>query len=124
MEPLSYIAVVVLSALFIWTLYNLPILAKGLRRTFHAEAHTEKIKSFPKFSILVAAKNEELVLGRLLSRLVDLEYPKDRYEVLIVEDGSGDRTATIGRDYESKFPNLIRFLHRSSSSGKDRKSVV
>lgn len=124
MEPLSYIAAVVLSGLFMWTLYNLPILAKGLRKTFHTKAPTgkdlvsEKNSVHPKFSILVAAKNEELVLGRLLSRLVDLEYPKDRYEVLVVEDGSTDQTAKVGRDYESKFPNLIKFSHRSSSSGK------
>ncbi len=78
----------------------------------------EKNRFFPKFSILVAAKNEELVLGRLLSRLVDLEYPKDRYEVLMVEDGSMDQTAKVGRDFESKFPNLIKFSHRSNSSGK------
>ena len=124
MGPLSYVAVVVLSGLFIWTLYNLPILAKGLQRTFHTKGSAEKNLPdetntvFPKFSILVAAKNEELVLGRLLSRLVDLQYPKDRYEVLIVEDGSSDQTAKIGRDYESKFPNLIKFSHRSSSTGK------
>jgi cellulose synthase/poly-beta-1,6-N-acetylglucosamine synthase-like glycosyltransferase len=118
MEPLSCVTVVVLGGLFIWTLYNLPILAKGLRETLHAEGHIEKNKSFPKFSILVAAKNEELVLGRLLSRLVDLDYPRERFEVLVVEDGSGDQTAKIGCGYEAKFPDLIKFFHRSSSTGK------
>jgi cellulose synthase/poly-beta-1,6-N-acetylglucosamine synthase-like glycosyltransferase len=118
MGPLSYITVVVLSGLFIWTLYNLPILAKGFRKTSHAEGPIEKRTSFPKFSILIAAKNEELVLGRLLSRLVNLDYPKGRYEVLIVEDGSSDHTAQVGRDYEYRFPNIIKFSHRLSSSGK------
>ena len=121
MEPLSYIAAVVLGGLYVWTLYNLPILIKGLRKRFQNGAVVplaERIEASPKFSILVAAKNEELVLGRLLSRLVDLEYPRDRYEVLIVEDGSSDQTAKVGRDYESKFPNMIKFFHRSSSTGK------
>jgi len=121
MEPLSYIGLVVLGGLYAWTLYNLPILTVGLRRTFQNGGFVpiaEKGRASPKFSILVAAKNEGLVLGRLLSRLVDLDYPKDRYEVLIVEDGSSDQTAKIGRDYETKFPNLIKFFHRSSSTGK------
>ena len=124
MGPLSSVAVVVLGALYIWTLYNLPILAKGLGKTLHSKgAVEEKILAVrnggsPKFSIIVAAKNEELVLGRLLSRLVDLDYPRDRYEVLVVEDGSSDQTAKVGRDYSMKFPDLIKFFHRSSSTGK------
>jgi cellulose synthase/poly-beta-1,6-N-acetylglucosamine synthase-like glycosyltransferase len=121
MEPLSYVALVVLGSLYLWTLYNLPILVKGLRKSFQNVATVPQAKrsgASPKFSILVAAKNEEPVLGRLLSRLVDVDYPKDRYEVLIVEDGSNDQTAKVGHDYEAKFPNLIRFFHRSSSTGK------
>ena len=121
MEPLTIITGVVLGALYVWTLYNLPILVRGMRGPLQTDTpHTTdgKIGYLPKFSILVAAKDEENVLGRLLARLVELDYPRDRYEVLVVEDGSKDSTARIGREYEMKFPKLIKFFHRPISTGK------
>ncbi len=121
MEPLTIITGVILGGLYIWTLYNLPILIRGLRGVLRTDApHTydTKIGYLPKFSILVAAKDEENVLGRLLARLVELDYPRNRYEVLVVEDGSKDGTARIARGYELMYPKLIRFFHRATSTGK------
>ncbi|NJL01810.1 MAG: glycosyltransferase family 2 protein [Spirulinaceae cyanobacterium SM2_1_0] len=49
----------------------------------------------PRVSLLVAAKNEEAVIGRLVRRLCNLDYPGDRYEVWVVDDASTDATPTI-----------------------------
>ena len=108
MEPLTIITGVVLGSLYVWTLYNLPILLRGMREPASNTSTTslEPQRGYlPKFSIIVAAKDEEKVLGRLLSRLVELDYPKDRYEVLVVEDGSSDGTARIGHDFRRCFLN-------------------
>lgn len=47
---------------------------------------------YPFFSIIVPAHNEEGYIGATLECLKALDYPADRYEVIVVENGSTDRT--------------------------------
>jgi len=47
------------------------------------------------FSIIVPVKNEGKVIGRLLDALLRLRYPKDKMEIIIVEDGSTDGTILL-----------------------------
>jgi len=47
------------------------------------------------FSIIIPAKNEEAYIGRCLDSILHTDYPRDRFEVLVVDNGSSDRTALI-----------------------------
>lgn len=49
------------------------------------------------FAVLVAAHNEEAVVGALLQNLGGLDYPKELYEVFVICDNCTDRTAEIAR---------------------------
>lgn len=53
----------------------------------------------PIVSIIIPARNEEKNLGRCLDSLMQLDYPKDRIEVIVVDDDSEDSTATIAAAY-------------------------
>ena len=46
-------------------------------------------------SIMVPAHNEELVIENTIRALTALDYPRDRLEIIIVNDGSTDKTAEI-----------------------------
>src|SRR5207244_11045289 len=46
----------------------------------------------PPVSVLVACKNEEAVVETLVESLLALEYPADRLQLIVVDDGSSDRT--------------------------------
>lgn len=63
---------------------------------------------WPHVSIVVPARNEERNLPRLLASLTRLDYPD--YEILVVDDGSTDRTAAIARDFTSRSPVALRVL--------------
>lgn len=54
------------------------------------------------FSIIVPAYNEERIIGETLDCLISLDYPKERYEVILVENGSTDTTFSIAKKYESE----------------------
>ncbi|MGC8940496.1 MAG: glycosyltransferase [Candidatus Nanoarchaeia archaeon] len=54
----------------------------------------------PKVSILIPAKNEEKVIGRLLASIQKVDYPKEKLEVFVIVDGSTDRTADIARSFK------------------------
>ena len=62
------------------------------RRKRRADAH-----AFPFVSVVIAARNEAGYIGDCLKGLAGQSYPADRYEVLVVDDGSTDGTAQIVR---------------------------
>lgn len=47
----------------------------------------------PKVSVIVAAYNQERFIGRCLRSLLHQTLPHDEYEIIVVNDGSTDRTA-------------------------------
>jgi len=100
--------------------YTLSVLGAGVwdirRRRGVSRSQTGRERSLF-FSLLVAARNEEKVLGRLLESFSRLNYPADRFEVVVVDDGSEDGTADICRGFAERFGNM-RFLQRRVSGGK------
>ena len=46
-------------------------------------------------SVIVAAHNEERFIGRCLRSLVAQQFPREKYDVIVVNDGSTDKTETI-----------------------------
>jgi cellulose synthase/poly-beta-1,6-N-acetylglucosamine synthase-like glycosyltransferase len=53
----------------------------------------------PGMALIVPAHNEEAVIASTLDSLVQLDY--NRYCVIVVNDGSTDRTAEVAREFES-----------------------
>ena len=43
----------------------------------------------------------------------------DEVEILIVDDGSTDRTAEIADKYERKYPNIVRAIHKENGGHGD-----
>ena len=57
-------------------------------------------------SVVVAARNEQENIGRLLQALINQSYPADKYQIIIVDDRSADRTAEIVNYYKKKYSNI------------------
>jgi biofilm PGA synthesis N-glycosyltransferase PgaC len=64
----------------------------------------------PAISIILPAYNEELVLRRCLTALVQQDYPSDKLEILCGSDGSSDNTNTILREFADLYPNVKPYL--------------
>ncbi len=65
-----------------------------------AQQRPRRVGSGPtrrRFAILVPAHNEQSVIGRLLTSLADLDYPRDKFDVCVAADNCDDRTASIAR---------------------------
>ena len=73
----------------------------------------------PSVSVLVAAKNEEAVIGKLVKNLCSLEYPDGQFEVWIIDDNSTDKTPQLLAELAQKYDQL-KVLRRSpeASGGK------
>lgn len=62
--------------------------------------------SSPRVSVIVAARDEEANIARCLDSLVAQEYPFDRYEVLVMNDGSTDGTRAIVDSFAARYPQV------------------
>jgi chlorobactene glucosyltransferase len=88
-----------LGAFTFWSLRGAPIL--------RANQPASPLKSFPKVSIIVAARNEEDALPAALESMLALDYPD--YEIVLVDDDSRDRTGAIADEWARK-PSAISRL--------------
>jgi len=70
-------------------------------------------KKLPKVSIIVPAYNEEENLERCVNSLINLDYPKNLLEILIVNDGSTDNTPKIANRLARKY-KIVRAFHKEN----------
>ncbi len=121
LTPVSIALVCVFFFVCAWSLYNLPILAAGVRNARRSKKTRKKFsenRSLPTFSIVVPVKNEGKVVGRLLDALSKIDYPANKKEIVLVEDGSTDGTLNLCRKYAEQLDLNIRILQKPSSDGK------
>jgi len=70
----------------------------------------------PAVSIAMVVRNEESVLEKKLHNLLEAHYPKDCYEIVVVSDGSTDRTEQILREHA--VDDHLRIVLNPVSRGK------
>jgi cellulose synthase/poly-beta-1,6-N-acetylglucosamine synthase-like glycosyltransferase len=62
-----------------------------------SQADTDRTPDPPSVSLIVAAHDEEAVIERKVRNALELDYPRERLEVIVASDGSSDRTAEFAR---------------------------
>jgi len=70
----------------------------------------------PGVSILIPAQNEEAHIGRKLRNTLDLSYPPDRREIIVVSDASTDRTNETVAEHAGDGGELIVLPERSGKA--------
>jgi cellulose synthase/poly-beta-1,6-N-acetylglucosamine synthase-like glycosyltransferase len=71
----------------------------------------------PKVSILIPAFNEESVISRKLHDIAALNYPHEKIEVLVIDDCSMDRTASIAQQALNTFGLQGKIIKNSERIG-------
>jgi len=123
MNPFYFVAIAVISLIYVWTLYNVPILLVGVRHLHRTKNKKQTVPyrskdDLPSISVIVPVKNEESVVGRLLNAFLKVDYPEEKMEIVVVEDGSVDKTAKICNDFAKEHPNKVKVISRNCSDGK------
>jgi len=67
---------------------------------------------YPSVAIVVPCYNEESGLGLTLVSLLSLDYPKDKLEIIVVDDGSKDKTLEIAHGFTSD--PRIKIFHKEN----------
>ncbi|MGC9522845.1 MAG: glycosyltransferase family 2 protein [Anaerolineae bacterium] len=113
MHTLLMIVFFLSSFLLAWTYFAYPVFIALLAR-WRPRPH-ERRPQTPSVSLVIPAYNEEEIIERKLENALQLDYPSDRLEIVVVADGSNDRTPEIVRDFE---PRGVRLMHQPERQGK------
>jgi cellulose synthase/poly-beta-1,6-N-acetylglucosamine synthase-like glycosyltransferase len=84
-------------ALLAWTHVLYPAVVAGVARV--GQRRVRKADIEPTVTVVVAAHNEEAVIARRIENLLELDYPRDKLELVVSSDASSDRTEEIALQY-------------------------
>jgi len=122
-------ALFVLSVILIWFMlvYQFVLFFLGFLYSFRAQRDKRRLSvadaELPAVSVLIPAHNEEMVLDRTLGAITSLNYPPDRFEIIVINDASTDHTGEIAESWAVRFPNL-RVAHLTAAERAGGKAAA
>jgi cellulose synthase/poly-beta-1,6-N-acetylglucosamine synthase-like glycosyltransferase len=114
------ISIILLSILLFWTVYNGSIIYIGVRnKRKQLVVSTENSSGdLPRISIIIPTKNEENVIQRCLNGIMNVDYPKDKMQIIVVDGKSEDKTCQICSQFSEKYPQTIKVISEKTVKGK------
>ncbi len=108
--------------------YGLRVVLRDRRENYQLENENiiqddKFFETLPKVDVLVAARDEENVIERLVSRLLSIEYPEEKISLWIIDDGSEDNTSKLLKELSQKFSS-VNVLSRTRMSGGGKSGAL
>ncbi len=123
-------ALFVLAVILIWFMIGWQLLLT-IAGYFHESASIRERRQvdamdidLPPVSILIPAHNEEVVIEATLEAMCALTYPKDRLEIIVVNDGSSDRTGEIARAFAARDVRVVCYDVPQGEGGKGKSQAL
>ena len=110
------LAIVFIISLFavLWTYIGYQIFLIPLSKFFRKK-HCFDDMFLPSITLLIAVHNEQKAIKAKIENSLSLSYPKDKLEIIIVDDGSNDKTRDVVREYEK---SGVELLEQNPRKGK------
>jgi len=96
-----------------------PVLLRVVAKLRRAPMAPVEPAQWPYITITVPCYNEERNVAATLERLLQLEYPADRRQILVISDASTDRTDEIVRGFADRGVDLLRLETRRGKSAAE-----
>jgi biofilm PGA synthesis N-glycosyltransferase PgaC len=97
----------------VYTFLGYGALITLLARFIHCPVQRQPIT--PSVTLIIPAYNEEDVIAEKLDNCLALDYPRNLIEIMVVTDGSTDRTCELVSQYASRG---VKLLHQPERRGK------
>jgi cellulose synthase/poly-beta-1,6-N-acetylglucosamine synthase-like glycosyltransferase len=88
---------------------------------FPVKSEDPKPKRFPFVSVILPAYNEEEHIIKSIKSVLQLDYPKSKYEIIVVDDGSTDKTFERAKKFAEGYSN-IRVFHKPNGGTASAKN--
>jgi cellulose synthase/poly-beta-1,6-N-acetylglucosamine synthase-like glycosyltransferase len=77
-----------------WTHVGYPLAARALS-ALHSRSVRRNDEFLPSVALIIAAHDEESVIERRIRNALELDYPREKLELVVSSDASGDRTEEL-----------------------------
>ena len=81
-------------------------------------------EELPSVSLLIAAYNEEKIIERKILNALEIDYPREKLDIVVVSDGSTDRTDEITSYYRTRGVQLFRVEGRVGKTQARNQAVL
>jgi len=71
-------------------------------------------QSLPQYSIIIPAFNRADEIRELLTSIAALDFPRDKFEVIVSDDGSSDNTSQLVKSFQEKYNYNLRFISQEN----------
>ena len=117
----NYLFFIIFTISFLYAYFGYPMLLAIFslfsRRKHETPGDTDH---YPEVTLLIAAYNEEDVIEEKVKNSLALDYPKDKLHIVVVSDGSTDRTDEIVKKYEDRGVELFRTERLGKTVARNR----
>lgn len=86
-------------AVYIQIFFLITFLEK--RKKIYKNPPVLNLKSYPTVTVVVPCYNESATINKTIASLLDMDYPKDKLKLFLVDDGSKDNTWEIIKAYDN-----------------------
>ncbi|MGL4571546.1 MAG: glycosyltransferase [Clostridium sp.] len=128
MDIFDYLAIYALVVIWIIIFINVVLVIAGYVYYTKIEKTTmeEELEEYPFVSVMVPAHDEAMVIEKTVQSLLNLDYPNDRYEIIVINDNSSDNSHEILTNMQKKNPgrNLIVISTDSTNGGKGKSNSL
>ncbi len=100
-----------------------PVVIWLISRMAPSRRHQRSESFTPTVCLLISAYNEESLIGKKIENALSLNYPKELLEIIVISDGSSDRTNEIVKTYASRGIALHYYEDRIGKTACLNKSV-
>src|ERR1044071_4053683 len=105
--------------LCVYTYLGYPALLKLLSLRARRRRTLRMAPIFPRISIVLPVYNEAAVIAATLERILAIDYPADRRQILVVSDASTDGTDEIVARFADRGVELLRLLQRQGKTAAE-----
>jgi len=103
----------------LYTYLGYPAVLQLLTRMRRSAFHPGEPRDLPRISIVLPVYNEAAVIAGTLERILALDYPADRRQILVVSDASTDGTDDIVAEFASRGVELLRLAARAGKTAAE-----
>ena len=125
MNIIDYLFIISLITMWIVIFVNILLVIGGYRYSHEMEETIidTHLEEYPFVSIMVPAHNEGIVIEKTVRSLLSLDYPAERYEVIIINDNSSDNSAQILKGIQDENPAVtLKVINTDAVTGGKGKS--
>lgn len=107
------ILLIILIFLLFWTWIGYPVFL-FFASTLFKKKHLISESYMPKVTLMIMSYNEAKVIEKKIKNSLELDYPKNKLEIFVVDSASNDGTQNIVKKYSGK----VRLIEQGERKGK------